>query len=91
MTRWNKSSKFGQQYSNRDLQSRGPGTNPFRASGPEMGTKMAEKWILASPGKWGKHGPENRKNGPNMAPRDGFVQGPRKSNHDELLKFGRIL
>ena len=29
-----------------------------------MGTKMAEKWILASPEKWGKHGPENGKNGP---------------------------
>ena len=31
---------------------------------PEMGTKMAEKWILALPEKWGKHGPENRENGP---------------------------
>ena len=30
----------------------------------EMGTKMAEKWILASPEKWGKHGRENEKNGP---------------------------
>ena len=29
---------------------------------PEMGTKMAEKWILASPGKMG----ENGKNGPKM-------------------------
>ena len=25
---------------------------------------MAEKWILASPGKWGKNGPKNGKNGP---------------------------
>ena len=44
------------------LESRGPGVDPFRAS--EMGTKMAEKWILALPEKWGKHGPENGKNGP---------------------------
>ena len=25
---------------------------------------MAEKWILASPEKWGENGPENEKNGP---------------------------
>ena len=31
---------------------------------PEMGTKMVNKRILASPGKWGKHGLENGKNGP---------------------------
>ena len=36
-----------------DLQSRGARTDPFRASA-EMGMKMAEKWILASPGQWGK-------------------------------------
>ena len=31
---------------------------------PEMGPKMAERWILALPEKWGKRGPENGKNGP---------------------------
>ena len=31
---------------------------------PEMGTKLAEKQILASPENWGKHGPGNGKNGP---------------------------
>ena len=31
---------------------------------PEMGTKMAEQWFLASPEKWGKNGPENEKIGP---------------------------
>ena len=31
---------------------------------PEMGMKMAKKWTLASPEKWGKNGLENEKNGP---------------------------
>ena len=37
------------------LRSRLPCTDPFRASGPKW-EKMAEKWILAQPGKRGENG-----------------------------------
>ena len=48
------------------LRSRWPATDCFRAFGPKSG-KIAEKWIFASPGKWGKKWPENGKNRPKMA------------------------
>ena len=36
---------------------------------PEIGQKMARKWILASPGKEKKDGPKNRKKSPQNSPK----------------------
>ena len=55
---------------------------PISGLRPEMGTKMAEKWILALPEKWGENGLENEKNGPE--------NGKKRAQNGSKMEFRAI-